>query len=143
MDKPQDFTKRLILVIRKDIEPWQVANTIAHISAYIGNNLGDNFGTGEYFVTKDGVQHPRNSQYPIIIKRAKSNEQLQNLIQKAREAGVLYHGFVREMVDHTNDAELQTEFGNKNDDEIEYLGIGVFGQDNTVDKLTKKFGLWQ
>ena len=135
----QDFEKRVILVIRKDLESWQIANTIAHISAYIGNKLEETFGTGENFVTSDGQKHPRNSQYPIIIKRAKSSEQLANLMQKA---DVLYHGFIREMVDHTNDEDLQEALGKKKDEEVEYLGIGVFGKNETVDKLTKKFGLW-
>jgi len=139
----QDFNKRIILVIRKDLESWQAANTIAHISAYIGNQLKDTFGTGDNFVTDDGNEHPRNSQYPIIIKRAKSNEQLQNLMHKIRDSKVLYHGFIREMIEHTNDNDLQDKLGQKKDIDIEYLGIGIFGKNDIVDKLTKKFGLWE
>lgn len=139
----QDFSRRIVLVIRNDLEPWQVANTIGHISAFIGNQLKETFGTGEYFVTKNGLKHPRNSQYPIIIKRAKNNEQLQNLMKKVRESDVLYHGFIREMIKHTNDEDLQADLNLKSDSDIEYLGIGIFGENETLDKLTKKFGLWQ
>ena len=139
----QDFNKRIILVIRKDLEPWQIVNAVAHISAYIGNQLKDTFATGENFVSKDGLSHPRNSQYPIIIKRARSREQMQNFMQKVRDAKVLYHGFVREMIDFTNDTDLQKELGSKDDAEIEYMGIGIFGENDVVDKLTKKFGLWE
>jgi hypothetical protein len=139
----QDFEHRIILVIRNDIEGWQAANAIAHISAYLGNQLQDRFGTGTFFSTKDKVNHPRNSQYPIIVKRAKSNEQLQNLMQKVREANVLYHGFIREMIDYTDDSDLQKSLEKKNDGEIEYLGIGVFGPNDIVNTLTKKFGLWE
>lgn len=129
-------------MIRNDIEGWQIANTIAHISAYLGNRLGDRFGTGDFFVTKDAINHPRNSQYPIIVKRAKSKEQLHNLMQKIRTEGILYHGFVREMITHTADADLQENLEKKDDGEIEYLGIGMFGSDEVVNRLTKKFGLW-
>lgn len=139
----QDFSRRIVLVVRNDLEPWQVANTIGHIGAFIGNQLKETFGTGEYFVTKDEFKHPRNSQYPIIIKRAKSNEQLQNLIKKVRDSDVLYHGFIREMIKHTNDEDLQADLNLKSDSDIEYLGIGIFGENQTLDKLTKKFGLWQ
>ena len=141
--KKQDFDKKIVLVIRKDLPPWQIANTIAHISAFIGNQLKEDFGTGDNFITQDKEKHPRNSQYPIIIKRAKSNEQLQNLMQKARDAKVLYHGFIREMIDHTNDNDLQNELSTKNDNEVGYLGIGIFSENTIVDKLTKKFGLWE
>jgi hypothetical protein len=143
MNTKQDFEKRIILVIRNDIEGWQIANTIAHISAYLGNRLGNDFGTGVFFSTKDSVHHPRNSQYPIIIKRSKSNEQLQNLMQKMRKSEILYHGFIREMIDHTDDADLQKSLGQKNDGKVEYLGIGIFGPNGTVNRLTKKFGLWE
>ena len=139
----QDFSNKIVVVIRKDLESWQVANTVAHISAFLGNKLADNFDTGENFTTKDDINHPRNSQYPIIVKRAKSNEQLQNLMAKVRESGALYHGFIREMIDHTNDEDLQTALENKNDIDVEYLGIGVFGRNEEMDKLTKKFGLWE
>lgn len=33
----QDFSKKVIIVVRKDLEGWQIANTIAHISAYLGS----------------------------------------------------------------------------------------------------------
>lgn len=138
----QDFNNKIVLVIRKDLESWQVANTVAHISAFLGNKLADNFGTGDNFTTLDGRIHPRNSQYPIIIKRANSNEQLHNLMANVRKSNFLYHGFIREMLDHTSDTDLQADLGNKNDEEVEYLGIGVFGKNKELDKLTKKFGLW-
>ncbi len=138
----QDFSSKIILVVRKDLEAWQIANTIGHISAYLGKELTDKFDTGETFVSKDGVNYPRNSQYPIIIKRAKSNEQLHNLMEKVREASVLYHCFIREMIEHKNDSDLQNALNNKTDTEVEYLGVGVFGKIEEVEKLTKKFGLW-
>ncbi len=139
----QDFSSKIILVVRKDLEAWQIANTIGHISAYIGKELTDKFDTGETFVSKDNVTYPRNSQYPIIIKRAKSNEQLHNLMDKVRDAGVLHHCFIREMIEHTNDADLQNALNNKTDTEVEYLGVGVFGKTEEAEKLTKKFGLWE
>ena len=39
MSTPQDFENRIVLVVRGDIEGWQVANTVAHIGAYLGNRL--------------------------------------------------------------------------------------------------------
>ena len=138
----QDFTNRIILVIRKDLEAWQVANTIGHISAYLGNKLNGNFGTGETFTTADGIAFPRNSQYPIIVKCAKSNEQLHNLMEKVRAAGVRHHCFIREMIEYANDDNLQNALTSKNDADVEYLGVGVFGKTEEVDQLTKKFGLW-
>ncbi len=59
----QDFTKRFAIVLNKDLPSWQVLNTVAHISAYLGNKIEiqSPFDTGKYFITQDQKQHPRNS----------------------------------------------------------------------------------
>lgn len=139
----QDFSKRLVIVVRKDLLGWEVANTIAHIAAYVGNQLTDSFGTGDTFVTKDEKEYPRNSQYPIIIKRANSSEQLQNVLAKARETGTLHHAFIREMIETSDDTEIEAMLAAKVDSEVELLGIGVFGLHDDMNALTKKFGLWE
>jgi hypothetical protein len=108
----------------------------------MGNKLGEDFGTGDFFVTKDGVNHPRNSQYAIIALRAKPL-QLPNLMSKVRGSGLLYHGFIRQMIETTDDEEITEILAKKNDSEVEYLGIGVFGPKDEVDSLTKNYQLWR
>ena len=74
MNKTQDFSNKIVTVVRKDLEPWQVLNTVAHISAYFGNQLKENFDTGESFVSKSNTAHPRNSQYAIVVLNADKKE---------------------------------------------------------------------
>jgi hypothetical protein len=140
---PQDFSRRMIIVVRKDVEGWQAMNAVAHSAAYFGNRLRERFDTGEFFVAKDNVRYPRNSQYPIIIKRANSNEQLQNLLQKVRATNIAHHAFIREMLDFEDDVQLQTALSQKSDDAVELLGVGIFGENEIAQQLTKKFGLWE
>ncbi|HZP55859.1 MAG TPA: DUF2000 domain-containing protein [Candidatus Saccharimonadales bacterium] len=138
----QDFERKIVIVVNKELEQWQVLNTVAHISAYIGHRLGKDFDTDEYFVTNDGKNHPRNSQYAIIVLKAKPG-QMENLMAKVRESKLLYHGFIREMIDTTDDEEITKILAAKNDAEIEYLGIGIFGPKAEVDALTKNYQLWK
>ena len=69
--------------------------------------------------------------------------QLKNLINQARESGLPYIGFIKEMIETTDDEEIVDVLSKKLDSEIEYLGIGIFGGNETVKKLTKKFSLWK
>ena len=62
---------------------------------------------------------------------------------KVRESGLLYHGFIREMIDTTDDAEIIKILADKQDSETEYLGIGLFGPKEEVDNLTKNYQLWR
>ena len=138
----QDFSKKIAIVARQDIAIWQVMNAVAHISAYMGNKMQESFDTGEYFITKDGKNHPRNSQYAIIVLDGTA-EDLQNLMQEVRKTNLLFHGFIREMIETTDDEEITTILSKKADNEIEYLGVGMFGIKEEVDALTKKFSLWK
>lgn len=141
-DVGQDFDKKIVVVLNKDQEKWKVMNALGHIGAYLGNKMDSDFDTGEHFVTKDGIKHPRNSQYAIITLQATNNE-LMDLMQRVRESGLLYLGYIPEMTETTDDSKLEQMVGTKEDKEIEYLGIGVFGDKEEVEKLTKKFSLFK
>ncbi|MBP9758754.1 lysine--tRNA ligase [Candidatus Dojkabacteria bacterium] len=140
-DSKQDFSKKIVIVVNRELENWKIGNTIGHISAYLGNKI-NSFATGENFVTKDEKDHPRNTQYPIIVLEAKPG-QMANFIQKVRESGMLYHGFIKEMILTSNDEEITNILKDKKDEDIEYLGIGVFGSNEEVDAITKKFSLYK
>ncbi len=138
----QDFSKKIAIVVNKSLENWQVLNTVAHVSAYLGNKMKDQFDTGDYFETKEGKRHPRNSQFPIIVLSAK-NSQLKNLITEVRNSGLLFIGFIKEMIETTNDEEIVKILSKKQDSEIAYLGIGILGNNDQIRELTKKFSLWK
>lgn len=138
----QDFSKRFAIIVRQDIEPWQVMNTVSHIAAKLGRVI-EHFDTDESFITKDGVSIPRNSQYPIIVFRAKHSNEIRLLLQEVRSSQLPYLAFIHEMVDFTDDAELQKALDAKTESELEYLGIGMFGDNEVLKKLTKKFSLWK
>lgn len=141
--KQQDFSKRIVAVVNKELEPWQVANTVGHMSAYHGQQMAKNeFDSGEYFITQDGMQLPRNSQYPILIKRAEHKD-LHKLYRKAREAHLRVHVFIKEMIETTNDQEIVESLKNKTLDEVEMYGIALFGDNDAVNALTKHFQLWK
>ena len=138
----QDFSRRFVIVVRSDLEPWQIMNTISHIATKIGRGV-EHFETGLTFNAKDGFSFPRNTQYPIMIFRAKSSDGLRTLLQGAKEAQLPYLAFIREMIDYNDDAELQQALDGKTEAELEYLGIGMFGDNGILKELTKKFSLWK
>ena len=137
----QDFSKRFVVVLNKELPTWQAMNALGHMSAFLGNKLNESFDTGETFAAKD-TEYPRNSQYPIIILSAKPG-QLQNLLEKVKTSGILYHAFIREMIETTNDSEIEKTLVIKKASDIELLGIGIFGANEEVEKLTKNYSLWK
>jgi len=64
-------------------------------------------------------------------------------MHKVRQSDLLYHGFIKEMIDTTDDTEIEHILASKDDSAIEYLGVGIFGPKEQVDILTKNFQLWR
>ncbi len=141
--KIQDFSKRAVILVNKELEPWQMANAVAHMSAYIGNSIPkEQFDTGEYFVTADGKKLPRNSQYPIVIKRA-SEKELHKVLSKAEQAHVKHHVFIKEMQDTTDDLVITNRLKDQVESDTTFYGVGVFGTNEEIESLTKSFQLWK
>lgn len=138
----QDFTKRITIVLDKDLKSWELLNTVGHLAAFLGNKMKEKFDTGEFFSTSDGLKYPRNSQFPIIALSA-TREQLKEFMKTVRSSGLLYLAYIPEMVEYTDDERLMEKVGKKEDKDLEYLGIGIFGENEKVKQLTKGFSLWK
>ena len=138
----QDFSKRLSIVVDKSLPAWKAMNTVAHVAAYFGHTFNENFGTGAFFNTKDSVNLPRNTQYPIIVF-AGNHEVVQAFAQEIKnekDVHVMY--FTNGMIDSTDDDEIQKITTQKNFEEVDILGVGIFGEHSVIKSLTKKFKLW-
>jgi len=141
--RPQDFTKRIVSVVNKDLEPWRITNAVAHMNAIIGNELEkEELVSGDYFVTEDGTALPRNPQYAIIIMRADDRE-LHKLYGKVKERNLKHHVFIKEMQDTTNDQEIIDALEKQSADRTEFYGVTFFAPNEVADELTKGLQLWK
>ncbi|MCA9330835.1 DUF2000 family protein [Candidatus Saccharibacteria bacterium] len=142
-ERAQNFDRKITLLVNKDLEPWQVANAVAHMSGYFGNNIAKaEFTTADIFETKDGRALPRNTQYPIMIKRA-TEKDLHKVLQKARTEHMKHHVFIKEMQDTNVDSEIVDRLASESESDIIFYGLGLYGDNDAVDGLTKHFQLWK
>jgi len=140
--KPQDFTKRIVCVVNKDLEPWRATNAVAHMAAIIGNGVHkDSLVSGDYFVAGDDIALPRNSQHPIIVMRADEKE-LHKLFENVRRKNLNHHVFIKEMQDTSNDAEIVEVLKDQPIDDTLFYGVSFFAPNEVADELTKGFQLF-
>ena len=132
----------MTIVVREDVASWQLTNTIGHIAAYLGNKMSEPFDTGAFFVSKDGINFPRNSQFAIVTLRA-TEDQLKDLAQKLPDSHLSWIIYVQEMIDMINDEELARVFKTKTFQEMDVLGIGLFGAKEELKTRTGEFKLWK
>lgn len=141
--KTQDLDNKIVIVLNKELEGWQLTNTISHIAGFIGSKIGESdFVSQESFETKEGSRLFANSQYGIVTLTAKPG-QMYNLLQKVEEHDLIHLAYTQDMIDHIDDKKLSEVFKEKNKPELEYLGIGFYGSKEILDQLTKKFSLYK
>lgn len=138
----QDFSRKMTIVLREDLASWQLTNTIGHIAAYLGNKMSEPFDTGEYFVSKDGLNFPRNSQFAVVALKATKDE-LKNLETRLRNTKLSRIVYVQEMIDMIDDEELEKTLNIIQADEMDILGIGIFGPKDELKALTGTLRLWK
>lgn len=136
-------TKEVVVVLNKasNLSSWQAANTVAHLSASFAARSGSNLFVQDKVTTKDGTEINLNIQHAIMIKEAESSEAILGLIRRAKESELEVYEFTREMLETTNDKKVDEITRNKSIDEIEFLGVLVFGKKSIVDEITQPFNL--
>ncbi len=135
----QDFSRKIVIVVKDGVESWQLCNTIAHISAYLGNKIQDLY-TRESIVSADGVKIPINTQYGIVALRANEVE-IKELFEKLKNSSLLHFSFVQDMIDQDDDDELEKVLALKQFKDVVILGIGIFGSKDELKTLTGKYKL--
>lgn len=132
----------MTIVVREDVVSWQLTNTIGHIAAYLGNKMSEPFDTGEYFVSQDNLNFPRNSQFPIVTLRATEAE-IKSIVGKLRSSNLLWIAYVQEMIDMINDEELANALNSVPSEVMNILGVGIFGLKEELKDLTSGLKLWK
>ncbi len=123
------------------VEGWQKLNTGAHLAAALGARLGRSLLHIDKISTKDNKNINLNIQHAIMMKSAQTNTEMIHLIQNAHKKGLEIEEFTREMISTTNDKKVAAETLQKNFDEIERLGVLVFGPKSEIEEITKNFPL--
>lgn len=135
------FSKKLVSVLNKNIEPGKAMNALAHMCIGLGSAIGQTELRLTNYKDADGGSHPFISEIPFIILSANSNK-IRKLRQEAQENNILFSDFTDTMTVGTYKEQIAKTLLVSNENLIFY-GITLFGDWDTVSQLTRKFSLWQ
>jgi lysyl-tRNA synthetase, class II len=138
-------TKIAVAIINKGVgmERWQEINTVAHLCASFASREGKHLLMQDEIITSDNDRIKLNIQHAIIIKEADSKEDIAKLVAKCKKNKITISEFTREMLDTTDDKKVIKLTSEKKSNEIEYLGVLLFGKKSSIEKLTEEYGLYQ
>jgi lysyl-tRNA synthetase class 2 len=136
-------TKIAVVLLNENVkEEWKKLNTVSHLNASFASREGKKLLLQDKIKSKDNKEIVLNIQHAIIIKRIKSNKEIINILKQAKEENLEISEFTQEMIETTNDKLVIEKTLTKNKNELDYLGILVFGDKKKVEKITKQFDLY-
>ncbi|WP_045461027.1 DUF2000 domain-containing protein [Vibrio hyugaensis] len=139
---PDENQKRFVAVISKKVEVGRAVNVLGHLSVSLANQLSDGDTVYTDYQDLDGNVHPNISHYPFIVLRADNSSKIRKLRQEVLDKGIPFSDFTHTMVEGGSEVQQQTT-KNTSEAELEYLGICLFGETETLRELTKKFSLYR
>ena len=141
--KKSATTKIATVLLNKsaNLASWQQMNTVAHLSASFAARTGKNLFMQDTVETQDGESMKLNIQHAIMIKEAPSNDELKKVIKEARKANLGVVEFTREMLQTSDDKKVRETTAGKTYQDIEILGVLLFGERKQVENFTKEFEL--
>jgi lysyl-tRNA synthetase class 2 len=113
-----------------NLESWQKLNAVGHLSSAFGARKGSELFYKNHIQTQDGEKIHLNIQHAIMIRSAGTDADIKSLIHNARSLNLDISEFTREMLQTSNDKKVESETLVKSYDQIEHLGVLVFGEKN-------------
>lgn len=132
-DEPVRFPTRVALVLRDDLEPWQVANVAAFLTSGVAS---DPALAGEAYVDADGTSYAPLLGQPIVVLEG-DREVLRGVRSRAVARELLTAVFDAGMFSTGHDAANREVVAAAAGDDLDLVGVAVHGAKNQVDRVLK------
>ncbi|WP_371400810.1 DUF2000 domain-containing protein [Kribbella sp. NBC_00662] len=135
------LTNKMVVVVATEAPIGVALNTAALLGVGIGRRHDDTVGPDS--VDASGATHTGMCAYPIPILRA-SAEQLHVLRgQAAARAGVTVHDMTQVAQQARTYEQMATTLSGTKPEDIEYLGLALYGPRPAIDSLTGALPLYR
>ncbi len=137
----KSMSVHVVLLQDKARPAWTKMNALAHLNASFGAREGKKLIHLNSSETSDGMEIPMNIQHAILIKDTDSNEKLLELKTKAEIENMHVECFTEAMQETSNDLKVAELHKQVEKDDLQILGVLVYGERKKIEKLTKEFEL--
>ncbi len=146
---PSDYTKldetkkRFIVVVNeKESNPGKLMNAVGHAMAGLVGSAarGEDFCFVDY-TDGDGQVHANISHYPVIALKAKNSNAIKKVREDAAAKGIAFTDFLRTMSIGKTQEQIDATKAAHGDD-VEYMGLALFGDTDALREITKKLSLY-
>ncbi len=142
MKLPDENSKRFIAILNKKIPIGQLMNALGHMTAGLtGGYKSEDFCFLQYR-DADNTTHPNISHYPFIVLRADNSNKIRTVRNEAISRNIPFTDFTSTMTVGSSAEQVKATEESK-EEELEYFGICLFGDTQTLREFTGKFSLFR
>ena len=134
------MTKKFVAVLNKKIETGRAINALGHMTIGLLSQLSTNESQAINYQDKDGGAHI-GSKLPFIILKAKNSNKISTLRQQLIEKNIPFASFNNCMIAKSWSEQVDIS-KNTPEQDLEYFGVCMYGDKETLDEVTKKFSLF-
>ncbi|NQZ48623.1 MAG: DUF2000 domain-containing protein [Moritella sp.] len=132
---------KIYVIVNNKYEPAVILNASCHLIAGLVYQIQDKIPFHVY-QNKDGKVAANISHYPIVVLKAKNNNQLLNVIHASVENSINYNFFTDTMISSSAEEQISQTYQTSIDD-IEFIGVAIFGETKLLNQFTKKFSVYK
>jgi len=135
--------KKIVAVLASNLDAGVALNVIGHLAISVGAYGGEDLMGRPKLFDATGVAHVGISKYPVIVTKVKQGR-LKRLIQEARQFHqIIIVDYPEQMLSTGHDDELADAISSTAEEEINYLGAVLYGDNEVISRLTGNFSLWR
>ena len=139
---PDESQKRFIAILSKKMDLGRTLNVLGHLSVGLSNRLESDEAYYVDYRDFDGNVHPNLSHYPFIVLKADNSNKLRKVSEEAFIRGIKFTDFTSSMIEGGS-VEQQKRTKETKEEDLEYLGVCLFGDTEILRDFTKKFSLYK
>lgn len=126
------YDNKIAIVIKDDLQNWQKLNVTAFLASSVAIQFPETHGKS--LISASGSTYLPFFKHPILVYKADTDEQLQRAFTRAKDRE-LNIGIYSDAQFATKNEEQNLEvIGSRIDDELDLVGIIVYGPNKKVDK---------
>jgi len=126
------YNKKVAIVILDDLLPWQKLNVVSFLAGSIAIEFPEIHG--EDFVTADNVRFLPFIKNPTLIYKADSKEKLMRAFLRSKDRELAIGIYTKPLFDTRSGEENVIEISKHTSDDLDLVGIIVYGENRKVDK---------
>ncbi|MFF8270682.1 DUF2000 family protein [Streptomyces sp. NPDC016562] len=134
VNEPVRFETKIAVVLRDDLQVWQRLNMTAFLVSGIGRKVPEVIG--EPYSDADETEYLPMFRQPVLVFEA-SKEALVTSHQRAVGRGLPLSVFTTDLFTTNNDRDNRAAVAAVHRDQLDLVGMAVYGPRNAVDKIIK------